>query len=402
MVDFDKAFKKTPDSFSQGISAHLRALQKKEEIIMRKKLSVGFVFAIVLILAAVTALAVTIWNVLGEKAVQLEAEQGYFFEWDTESRILFVNELQAMGVVMPDSETAKMNDPSLPLTERHAYATKIMVDLYGREDAISHRDVLEKEKGPFETWSLEDKAWYSQLLEKYDYLGWDTEYNMLPGERDISAEQAVQIAANAISSKYGIDMSIIPTDEAMVSFYRYPKDNVEPVWVIEFPGNNHVKLTASGEIMEDYGVFSIVDEEAQLPNWQQEADEQELAAFLSEMEKAKGPLHTWSLEDKLVISDIYRLPTDNDIDEETAILKAKEAVMNAYGLDEQTIAQYTAFVWLVCESKYLGPDRTWDYCYRVNFGTIDQEQLWGVLMMSDTGEIIETYMNTEGENNSVG
>lgn len=371
---------------------------------MKKKLSVGLVLAIVLIVAAVTAVAVTIWRSTGEKAVQFEAEHGYFYAWDMQTKISFVNELQAMGVILPDSEVAKMNDESLPMEERHAAAVQIMADLYGGEngrvDAISHIDMLEKEQGPFETWSLEDKAWYSQLLEKYDSLGWDMEHNVLPRAGDITKELAVQTAADAISSAYGIALSVIPADEALVSFYRYPKDNPEPIWSIVFPGNNLVKLTASGEIIEGEGLFPIVDEAAQRPTWQQDAEELDHAMFLYEMEKEKGPMHTWSLADKLIISDIYRLPTDNDMDEKTAVMKAKEALMHAYGLDEQYIDQYTAHVWLERANNTPEPDGTWSYCYRINFGTVDQEQVWGVLMTSDTGVVLETY--AEGEANSNG
>ena len=59
MADFDKAFQETPSTFSQGVSNHLRALQKMEEKPMkRKSFSVVLIAALVIVALAATALAV--------------------------------------------------------------------------------------------------------------------------------------------------------------------------------------------------------------------------------------------------------------------------------------------------------------------------------------------------------
>ena len=369
---------------------------------MKKKISVGLIFAIVTMLIAVTALAVTIWNMIGEKAVQLEAEHGYFVEWDTETRIAFVNHLQALGIVLPDSEMAKMNDESLPLEDRRVYATKIIVDLYGREDAISHIDMLEKEKGPFVTWSLEDKAWYSKLLEEYDSLGWDMEYNLLPGEDAISEVQAVQIAANAVSAAYGVTLSDIPTDKAAISFYRYPQDNPNPVWRIEFAGYTPVSLTAAGEITGDqYADTGTPFDEAERAHIQ-EMDDVEYKALLRKLEAEYGwDQYRWPLEVMAMISHTHRMPTDSDMDIETAILRAKEVLMSTYGFGEDFFDNLTPYVSLSCGTKNLETD-TWNYEYTVNFDGMNQPLVCGARMMSDTGEILETYWNADGEVKSNG
>lgn len=59
MVDFDKAFKETPVAFSEGVSSHLKALQKMEEKpVKHKSFSVILIAALVIIAMAATALAV--------------------------------------------------------------------------------------------------------------------------------------------------------------------------------------------------------------------------------------------------------------------------------------------------------------------------------------------------------
>jgi len=386
-----------------------RLNHKKEDVVVKRKLSVGLVCLVVLVMAAVTALAVTIWNMVGERAVQLEAEQGYFVEWDTATRISFVNDLQAMGMVLPEAEMAKMNDASLLLEQRHAVATKIIVDLYGgearREDAISHIDVMEKEKGPFETWSLEDKAWYSQILEKYDYLGWDNwdnmSFNVLPSKDDISREQAVQIAADAISDAYGVALSDIPTNEALVSFCLRSKENPVPIWQIGFPGYTSVLLTASGEITGDQYAGTPSEEAKRLRiNEMEVADNMVLRR---KMEKEYGlEQYRWPLEAKaMVFTPNHRMPTDSDMDVETAILRAKEALMSTYGFDESFFDSLTAYASLSIGIWNHEKDAP-DFEYLINFDAIDQPLVCGALMISDTAEILEVYWNADGVIPSVG
>lgn len=387
------------------------------ETVVKKKGSVGLVLAMVLLLAAVTALAVTIWNAAGEKALRLEAEKGSVYEWDTETRIAFVNDLMAMDILLPEDELAQMNDTTLPLDERDASARKIIIDLYGgpdrREDAISHRSILEKENGPFENWSLEDKAWYSQILEKYHYLGWDNwenaGYNVLPGKEDISREQAVQIAADAVSAAYGVDISDIPFKEALVSFARRSKVDPEPKWEITFSGYATVLLTPSGDITSDQYIQTPLEEAEQ-----QRIRDEEAAAYrirLREAEDKHGPeQYRWPLEVRAALFAPYdRMPKDSDMEAETAIIKAKEALTGTYGFDERFFDNLTAYVSL---SEYSGTRNTegsrnhetgaWNFAYSVNFDAPDQPLICGVTMLSDTGEILETYWNADGVIPSVG
>jgi len=158
---------------------------------------------------------------------------------------------------------------------------------------------------------------------------------------------------------------------------------------------------SAGVDMAVEGILTPVDVSILQPVWPLDAGDWEHAAVLREMEIEKGPMHTWSLEDKLIISEVYRLPTDRDMDEATAIVKAKEAVVNAYGLESQDIDNCIAYVWFERNGR---PEAagTEGYCYRVNFGTVDREQIWGAVIMSDTGDVIETFSNIPGQGNSNG
>ncbi len=354
---------------------------------VKKKLSFMMVFGVMLMLAMATALAASVWQTFFEPMVTIETVSGSFSTWTLNEKLHLLELMKNNGIQMPDDKLKQLSDDSLTNDKKEKIATQIIVDQYGREDAISHIDIMESVKGPMETWSLEDKAWYSQLMQKFGRLG-DDKLNILPGTQDLSKEKAVEIAAKALSDAYGISLDTLQVQSANVWYFVYPYANIEnPRWLVEIEGYK-VLLTKSGEVTEDQklGILSPVHEMQRETEQDQKLEEKNKT--IAEMEKELGPMHTWSLKDKLVISPIYRLPTASDLTEEEAIAKAKKELMKVYGIEESILNQYTPYVWL--ERGHKNKDK-WDYFYRIDFGTIDSPHSYGVIMMSETGEILETY-----------
>ncbi len=83
---------------------------------------------------------------------------------------------------------------------------------------LDNLDELEREKGRLLTWSLEDKQQYAPGM-------WG-----LPGEDDIPQEQALAIATQCLTDKYGIQESDLANWKP---FYRFDITN-GPRWIIEF------------------------------------------------------------------------------------------------------------------------------------------------------------------------
>ncbi len=361
--------------------------QARGEIVVKKKISFILVFILMLVLIMATALAASVWHTFFEPVVTIEAKSGSFATWTLKEKLMLLDLMIDNGIQIPTDKLKQLSDDSVETDKKEQMATEIIVDQYGREDALSHIDIMEDVKGPIDTWSLEDKAWYSQLMQKYGRLG-DDKLNILPGAQDLTKEKAVEIAAQALSAARGISLSASQIHSAYVSYFVCPAADVEhPRWLVEFEGYK-VLLTKSGEVTEDpkLGILSPVHE------MQREAEQdlkiQEQSKTIAEMEKVLGPTHTWSLKDKLVISQSYRLPAAGDLSEEEAITKAKEALIEAYGVEESVLDQYTPYVWL--ERGNRNKDK-WEYIYRIDFGTVERPHIYGVIMMSETGEILETY-----------
>ena len=125
---------------------------------MRKKISVSLVLALVLVLAAVSALAVSLWKNYYNHMAQMEGElRAYFTEWSGQRQAEFVLMMQQEGLQFDKEKVAQLEDPATPDAKKSEIATALISDTYGlRPDTISAISILEAEKGPLPGWSFED------------------------------------------------------------------------------------------------------------------------------------------------------------------------------------------------------------------------------------------------------
>lgn len=97
-------------------------------IVVKKKLSIGFVLMMAVMLLGVTALAATLlWQDAGEKVAPMESENGYYDTWNTEAKIELIKALYDLGELKdnPDAERV-LNSTDMPDAEKNALCDKIM------------------------------------------------------------------------------------------------------------------------------------------------------------------------------------------------------------------------------------------------------------------------------------
>ncbi|MGI6670647.1 MAG: hypothetical protein ACOX58_03605 [Christensenellales bacterium] len=110
---------------------------------------------------------------------------------------------------------------------------------------LQELEALEREKGSLYTWSLEDKQQYAP-----DFWG-------LPGEEDITQDEALAIATKCLVDQFGIKEEELPQWQP---YYRFDISG-NPLWIVEFfteeiinsdtlTGYTIVMDAKSGEILE--------------------------------------------------------------------------------------------------------------------------------------------------------
>ena len=152
-----------------------------------------------------------------EKTIEKEGSHGLMRDWESSDHIAFVEMMLEAGIELDDKALADMNNEDLTEKVRGEIAWKIIQDYYpSRDSVLTAVDVIAKEKGPIEYWSLEDKAWFSEMMLKYqpdEVSG----VNLLPSEDDITQEQAMEIMYDYYLKEYGLTREQF--DEEKISVY---------------------------------------------------------------------------------------------------------------------------------------------------------------------------------------
>lgn len=173
-------------------------------IVVKKKLSIGFILMMAVMLLGAIALAATLlWQDAGEKVAPMESENGYYDTWNTEAKIKLIKALYDLGELKdnPDAERV-LNSTDMPDAEKNALCDKIMCAyVNGSPDTVTLLSILEKLHGDMNTWSMEDKVWYNNLLNANNMLSAEDTNYVLPETGEFTQGQAVDAAKSFLISK---------------------------------------------------------------------------------------------------------------------------------------------------------------------------------------------------------
>ena len=386
------------------------------DVKVKKKLSVGFVLLIVLVLAVATALAAITLNAFYEKAIQKEGESGLIQDWSAEDQVTLVDWMADAGIELDADKVAQLQDTSLSEEEKSALAMEIITDYYPARDGIlSTVDIIAKEKGPIEYWSLEDKAWFSELMLQYqpDEI---ISVSLLPDEADISQEEAIEIMYAYYKEIYGLERDDFDESKMSISFSENTWDDGSgaeriktwgfSVWLkndTEHPMNIHI--LPNGEVKQASGPY--------VSNWRDEwnveyQDFWTIEGMVAMQEKwkpkaeeilATGDTPYQSMSHLLTLN--FAIESDKSIPREQSKKIADAAAIAALNVSEEYFQKYyDARQAYIINDEGKGRYFYW-YVSSVetrNLSEAEKEsfQQLAVYVDSETGEIIDIF-STNGK-----
>ncbi len=374
--------------------SRLRTTERERAVILtnaleghkvKKKLSVAFVLAMTLVLLAAAALAVVTIQETGRIIAQNEQELGDYIDWPAEKKAAVVRELIDEGYIADTPERGRLRDGALAQDELARVADEAIAELTG-EDAryASFLGIMNAVWGPFEDWSDEQKAWYSQVMTD---VGAETDgktYYVTP-TGPMTGQEAVAIAKREIARGFGMDEALLDKYRVFEVSYQVP-EFAEPgdtkaywyvamdTWHTELDGQEGLPFNAidvfvdpdTGELLEPI--------EEKVKAWDAARARSEhplyvaLRAFEQSVNEPKA-FRTWTLEHKARWSAemapqikqyfaengddnelllgytmkaamlyTYGLPDDKAIPQERALDIAREALRSAYGLSDEELA----------------------------------------------------------------
>lgn len=188
----------------------LREAQRKEPVIVKKKMSVGLVLTLILILLSATAVAavlLTAMEVIEQEAVPMAQEN----DGGVRPQTVYSNEeLYAILATAAENGLTLSDDSSVMRALRNGEG-------YYEEETIMAL-CREAFGGYFSEWSVEEKHWFEEMMIAIGFSSGTNPYE-LPGEGDLTPDEARALAKKLIWDDFGAD---IPLDDP--AKYRHEEE----------------------------------------------------------------------------------------------------------------------------------------------------------------------------------
>ena len=220
------------------------------------KIKVSLVLAIVLVmLTAVTALAVGLTNYFSGFAA-LENEYGEYEQWPGSAKVQLVELMLESGALTAE-DTPQWTD-DLTGEAKETAAEEILDSYFDGIIYVDTYNAMTRVLGPIEQWTDEQRVTYTELLEKYGKLTDSWPVFQLPVNGDLTRDQAVARAKEALLSVFSLDSDYLNNLTPVDALFRADKYNEfslpedEPYWTVEIGygiTGHWVHMKRNGEIL---------------------------------------------------------------------------------------------------------------------------------------------------------
>ena len=320
---------------------------------VKRKLSVATMIAIALIAISLTAFAIVTLQQYYEKTIEKEGSHGLMKDWESSDHIAFIEMMAEAGIELDESKLAQMRDTETDEETRGTIAWGLIQAYYPARDGIlTSVDIIAKEKGPIEYWSLEDRAWFSQMIEKHQPSEVSS-ISVLPQTGDITKEQALQIAYDYYKKEHDIKMEDYDTSRTATSFVERKQKNGEKsmrYWQFDLWLKADSEYPLGATIRSDGVLESAVPPHVHTwrDDWYNTMMESDFWTVegLSRFKKAWGAkahqlLESGEINNKHLLVYLaeqpFGLPKNGDLDEKDALQKANEALLEEEGIGKNTL-----------------------------------------------------------------
>jgi len=198
-----------------------------------------------LVLFGSSASAETHWTDLADELCNMESSRGTYYFMRSEDKLEYFQVLVDWGISFPEEVLNAVNDTSLSADERARAATDAIMqwlEITDEHDVI-YFFVLEKTKGLFDYWPLEDKHALTEIRSKHLPLEKMPGYWLLPGEGDASYEEIREKSLEVLEQQFGLG----PEESQDLVFVAelYQRSEEEPKeWEVYF----HIKERSWSEL----------------------------------------------------------------------------------------------------------------------------------------------------------
>lgn len=257
-----------------------------------------------LIAAAASAFGI-LWRQGVEQTALLYQQYGTEEGWSVQEYEKALQILSDIGFDLSDlPDTSHMNEALACQTLNHYLLQKIP----GETNSLHER--LTEYNGFFSLWSIEEKAWYSEICEKYGLSYIRGMICSMPGEGEMTVDQATTLAVQKLISYYNISSSDLEPYQMTTAYFAYESDPETKYWMFSFVD----PTTEDAKTM--YSVTFLADGSDVEDGYYRRKTEEEMAEYADQ----------WKHR------EIQYLDTDNpDVDWTYEYLEKSNAAVRQYG-----------------------------------------------------------------------
>ncbi len=356
----------------------LEQMSKKRSSVKLRR----FVYvALILLLVTSTVFAITTWKPFVEKVIQLESGGNGFDSWSLEAKRKLVQEMRAYGMDIPELPETDHSEDEDTYEEQ---LNEALARIWNGENGMVAINILEHVMGPFWTWSFEDRAWVSQQLLNNKLLSPTDEINLIPTNTDMRPTEVTALAENAILTQFAdVNKRHLMTYQPYVSYYKLPGDITSNWWRVDYrDGEGTIWYTVTFRTNRKNLVVSRIPPASERERAQQNYEEWVLQqeALKNRMEKEKGLMLFWSLEDKALFEGNL-LPEANEVQPEEAVKAAKAAITQKYDISQDELEKLPY-------GMYFSTIGTGYRAYSISF-VCDEGPTYNAIVNASTGEVTE-------------
>lgn len=378
--------------------------------VVKKKLSLGLVFILILLLTGTVALAATLlWQDYVPQMKQTEHEMGDYVEWPATRRIQLAKDIVAMGYLDESEDTLILSSETATEQDKAAAADRLMLKLTGLEDVkeIHSTLITYAIMGHEDTWTPEQRVWWNGIETMYGDDG-ATDTLIVPTKDVLSEQDAITIARAAIQEAYGFDDAYMSSLHPVANLYTTDERPDYKRWDIQFKkyregSSTYVEKVYSAVVDENGEVISDPDVGIDHPAESVErmktrdevianADNPEITKVYEQYGNTVGTRSIWRLtlvEKSELLGDDNGIPRSEDISETNAVEIAHNRLASI-GYDMTT---YETSVWYKMNGTAEEDYSMTDPIYVIYFvDDLDQPaKVFTVTISAATGEVIRTY-----------
>ena len=367
------------------------------ETVVKKKVSLGLVFAIVLLLVTVAAVAATIlWENYAAQVKQTEHEQGSYANWQVKDKIELIRVLTDNGHIEESDATNQLFSENVSEFDAHRIADRLIMEMTRVADVQDiNLDVITYSiMGFIDTWMPEQRVWWQQITNMYrhpDMIENDT--FVTSGPKDITEREAVEIARQAIISANALPEDYFDKNaRAIADLYVTEQRPDYRRWNVIF----NVYRDGSDYLVRGYG--AVVDNTGAViadPDVGRPLPGGGMDKTMDELTEEKGHYIFWTHEERAKhMPERFAMPATDAISEDEAIRIAWEAARSEEKIQPINLdgfAPYAMYGAAIPDNP-LNPNDYWVATLAINL-TKDYttEREVNVYMDARTGEVFNIF-----------